>query len=160
MWPSSEYTASYMYTTPYIFIARSLVVLNLIVTSAKATNNYLLPSRELELSSSQSFNSSCFVCILCPHRHNDLSNVNTCHSTLRFAKGTTHTSLKPEKTVTRFTVLHKFNATWNQNLQGNILFCYFCTTIGKNGGHWNRTLFLLERIMVSCTTSHTQSNVS
>lgn len=57
---------------------------------------YLLPSRELKLGSPQGFNSRSLVSILGPHRHDDLANLDTCHSALGFTKSTTHTSLEPE----------------------------------------------------------------
>ena len=57
---------------------------------------YLLPSRELEFCTTQSLDNVFLVSFPASHRNKDLTNVNTSHGALGFAKSTTHPSLKPE----------------------------------------------------------------
>ena len=70
----------------------------------KATN--LLSARKLEFFPSQSFNRVGLVLLTAPHRQDDLTNVHTCYSTLRFSKSTTHPSLKP-KNKTQLTSMYE-----------------------------------------------------
>merc|ERR1712183_67178 len=60
-----------------------------------------LTTRELELSTSQSFNSSWFVVVFATNRHQRLTNIDTSHGSLGFSIGTSHSSLEPISSGTR-----------------------------------------------------------
>merc|ERR1712183_351612 len=58
-------------------------------------SEYLLATREFELGTSQSFNSSWFVVVFASNGHQGLANVDTSNSSLGFTVCTSHSSLKP-----------------------------------------------------------------
>merc|ERR1712099_61232 len=61
----------------------------------------LLATGELELGTSQSFNSSRFVVVFASNRHQGLANVDTSNGSLRFSISTSHSSLEPISSGTR-----------------------------------------------------------
>merc|ERR1719219_1298957 len=72
----------------------------------------LLPSRELEFGTSQSFNCSGFMIILTTNGHQWLTNVDSSNGSLRFTISASHTSLEPISSSTRQHFVDANNMEW------------------------------------------------
>lgn len=65
------------------------------VLKPKKTQIYLLSTRELELGSTKSLETSSHMVLLWPNRHDHLPNINSSHCTLWFTKRSSHPCLEP-----------------------------------------------------------------